>query len=149
MLDESRTLLAGCLVMLCGNAAHAGVPEPPPAPAAQAVSQLLMLDALQAVAAERARQQTPAPGLSAPSAQRPDDAPRTSLVLHALYGVGQHLHAQVLIDGQAALYTSGHSQPAVDVPLGWRLKRIAPPCIDLEDASGDARRVCAASGALP
>lgn len=154
MRNKLAGLLAGALsIPLCGPG-WAALPDLPPAPAGQAVSELLMMDARRAIAAEHARHSLPPLDLSSgqghgqayptPGAPHPAGAAKPAPLLAAIYGVGNRLHAQVIIDGQEALYASGHTRPLTANPIPWKLKRIAPPCIDLESDGGGAMRLCSA-----
>jgi hypothetical protein len=70
---------------------------------------------------------------------------RPPSALASIYGVGHRLQARVLIEGQEALFASGSAQALGGASLPWRLKRIAPPCVDLESTQGGAMRLCAPS----
>ena len=105
-----------------------------------------------ALAAEHARHASPAsasiPGLlhaaDAQYAARPSAAARPAPLLASIYGVGNRLHAQVVIDGRQALFASGQARSIGGEPTPWRLKRIAPPCVDLESEKNGAMRLCTA-----
>ncbi len=150
MRNKLTGLLAGALVSPLGGAGWAALPDLPPAPAGQAVSELLMMDARRAIAAEHAKHPLPPSALSAAHGTastasgfpQPSGAVKPAPLLTAIYGVGHRLHAQVVIDGQEALYVSGHARAVTANPSPWRLKRIAPPCIDLESDNGGAMRLC-------
>ena len=154
MRNKLATLLTVAVTALSSPLVHAALPQLPPAPAGQAVSELLMLDARQALAAEYAK-----PGLQTSNAASgpsykgtpllsdPADPPSTPRpTLTSIYGVGKRLHAQVVIDGQHALFISGQTRPAEGASIPWRLKRIAPPCIDLEGEHAGVMRLCSAPG---
>ncbi|MCB5362924.1 hypothetical protein H0484_04030 [Pusillimonas sp. CC-YST705] len=158
MRNKLPWLWAGALLSLLHSVGWASLPALPPPPPAQAVSELLMLDARRALAAERQRyleQQAGAgpqeAGLGAiPLTSVHDADPPAKLpVLTSIYGVGNRLHAEVLIDGHETLYVNGRAQALNDMSTPWRLKRLAPPCIDLESDSS-AMRLCAAqAGSAP
>lgn len=160
-----RNNLLTCLTLAClaipSFPAWASLPDLPPAPVGQAVSELLMLDANQALAAERGKGTSFAtsptatfPGVPVPDSANqavpPDQAantaskptPRAAPQLTSIYGVGNRLHAQVLIDGQPTLYATGRSRSLAGADT-WQLKRIAPPCVDLQSAAHGAMRLCA------
>lgn len=157
MRNNVLARLAGLALATSAHASLATLPELPPAPAGQAVSELLMIDARDAIAAERAKQQTSAqPAQPVPSTGSPTSVtglPTTMAsatppvqsgpVLTAIYGVGNRLRAEVLIDGQHTLFANGRPSPLTGASTSWRLKRISPPCVDLESDDG-AMRLCAA-----
>jgi len=171
LLPATRTrpamhLLQACLMLslacLPSQAyARPGLPEEPSEiPPVQTVGEMLRLDALQALLAEKrkwaARQHpTPAPapaaahaplsGASLPGASPlagPALGPSTAPRLDALYGVGSELRARIAIDGVTRLYKSGRSTPLDGADDDWRLVAIAPPCVDLE-RSGARLHLCA------
>ncbi len=152
MPNKLAALLAGAIATLSGGAGSSALPELPPAPAGQAVSELLMMDARRALAAEHARHmpqaQAPAAGLpharETPYASPPAVAARPAPLLASIYGVGNRLHAQVVIDGRQALFASGQARSIGGEPTPWRLKRIAPPCVDLESEKNGVMRLCTA-----
>ena len=162
MRNNVLARLAGLALATIAHASLATLPELPPAPAGQAVTELLMIDARDAIAAERAKQQTSAqPAQPVPSTGSPTSVtglPTTMAsatppvqsgpVLTAIYGVGNRLHAEVLIDGQQTLFANGRPTPVSSVASPWRLKRIAPPCVDLESSDG-AMRLCASRLGAP
>lgn len=142
-----------CAITLVSISAtcHAELPVIPAAPVAQAVSELLLLDAQQALALERSK---PTPSLSdtphhtehpqhaslaLPASPTPAPAP----TLTAIHGVGSRLRAHVIIDGQPLTFASGRTHALAGPSTAWRLARIIPPCIDLENSSHGAMRLCA------
>ena len=154
MPNKLAAFITGAVATLSSAPGQAELPQLPPAPAGQAVSELLMLDARQALAAEYAKpaqQEALFPGgpsyngtpLLGGRASTPE-SPRPTLT--SIYGVGKRLHAQVVINGQKALFISGQPSPAEGASIPWRLRRIAPPCVDLEGEETGVMRLCSAPG---
>ncbi len=151
MQSKAIRRLSGAVIATLSCGAWAGLPDVPPAPVSQAVSELLMMDARRAVVLEREKgvpdardvaisgQAVSSPGGDAAGSHSAKSAP----LLTSIYGVGNRLHAQLVIDGQETLYASGRLTPVAGTPNGWRLRRIAPPCVDLESESSGVMRLCA------
>jgi hypothetical protein len=53
-------------------------------------------------------------------------------VLLAIYGVGQSLSAEVLIDAEPHVFKNRHRQAISGRSASYTLERIAPPCIHLK-----------------
>lgn len=53
-------------------------------------------------------------------------------VLLAIYGVGQSLSAEVLIDSEPHVFKNRHAQAISGRSASYTLERIAPPCIHLK-----------------
>lgn len=153
MSSKAVLRLTAALVLLHNSRVHGALPELPPAPPAQSVSELLLLDASQAIANERARQgkvDLMSPASKHSHENRLPAQPDHSLpVLNAIYGVGHRLHARVLINGQTALFSSGLPQALAEQTLAWRLKRISPPCVELESDHSLHLRLCTANSGAP
>jgi hypothetical protein len=56
----------------------------------------------------------------------------TENVLLAIYGVGQSLSAEVLIDAEPHVFKNRHTQAISGRSVSYTLERIAPPCIHLK-----------------
>ena len=89
------------------------------------VEELLSLDSRAAL--ELARKQVFGESLGAATSGVPNDIP----VLVAIYGTGRNLSAELLIAGRTVIYHSTDKQPVSGVPHGYKLERIAPPCVYL------------------
>jgi hypothetical protein len=90
------------------------------------VEELLQLDTQAALLA--ARKQIVGPLLT----PGPVVAHSTENVLLAIYGVGQSLSAEVLIDAEPHVFKNRHSQPVSGRSVSYTLDRITPPCIHLK-----------------
>ena len=55
-------------------------------------------------------------------------------IVHAIYGTGRTLTAEVLIDGHAYTFKSARRKSLMGSASGYELERIAPPCIYLTKA---------------
>ena len=90
------------------------------------VEELLQMDTQAALLAARKKIIGP---LSAPG---PVTTHNSENVLLAIYGVGQSLSAEVLIDTEPHVFKSRHPQAISGRSASYTLERIAPPCIHLK-----------------
>lgn len=64
------------------------------------------------------------------------EGPVVSLASHnllvAIYGVGQTLTAEVLLDAESHIFKNRRSQPVIGRSAHYTLERIEPPCIYLK-----------------
>lgn len=51
--------------------------------------------------------------------------------IRSIYGVGNRLYAEVVLDAQPYLFVSGRSQALQGSDRQWVLQRIQPPCVHL------------------
>ena len=56
----------------------------------------------------------------------------TENILLAIYGVGQSLTAEVLLDAEPHVFKNRRAKPVVGRSVQYTLERIAPPCIHLK-----------------
>lgn len=56
----------------------------------------------------------------------------TENILLAIYGVGQSLSAEVLIDAEPHIFKNKHIQAISGRSASYTLERIAPPCVHLK-----------------
>jgi len=56
----------------------------------------------------------------------------TENILLAIYGVGQSLTAEVLIDSEPHVFKNRRAKPVVGRSVHYSLERMAPPCIHLK-----------------
>lgn len=90
------------------------------------VEELLQLDTQAALLS--ARQKIVGPlSLSGPAV-----ALSTDNVLLAIYGVGQSLTAEVLLDAELHVFKNRRLQPILGRSTKYTLERIAPPCVHLK-----------------
>jgi len=152
--DLRHGLLCALLLPSMSAVASGTIPTPPPAPPAALVRELLELDAQRALADEQAKTRRPAAfvpsGASSASAPRDETvataagAPMDAAVLlRGIYGIEPFLQAELTIAGSRVMFRAGHAQPIAGESGGFRLVRIAAPCVDLADAAGKALRRCA------
>lgn len=90
------------------------------------VEELLQLDTQAALLAARKKIVGP---MEVPG---PVVAHATENILLAIYGVGQSLSAEVLIDAEPHVFKNKHSQAISGRSASYTLERIAPPCIHLK-----------------
>jgi len=90
------------------------------------VEELLQLDTQAALLAARKKIVGP---LIAPG---PVTTHTSENVLLAIYGVGQSLSAEVLIDSEPHVFKNRHLQAISGRSASYTLERIAPPCIHLK-----------------
>lgn len=90
------------------------------------VEELLQLDTQAALLAARKKIIGP---LIAPG---PVTTHTSENVLLAIYGVGQSLSAEVLIDAEPHVFKNRHPQAISGRSASYTLERIAPPCIHLK-----------------
>jgi hypothetical protein len=96
------------------------------AEAPSVVEELLKLDTQAALIS--ARQKVVGPlTLSGPAASH-----GTGNVLLAIYGVGQSLTAEVLLDAEPHVFKNRRQQPMSGSSVQYILERIAPPCVHLK-----------------
>jgi hypothetical protein len=140
-------ILLPCLANSQTDISESLAPSVPPAPASQIVGEMLQLDAQRALASEREKLArsglllSPPASLVANSAvSHPDSAPQTSSTLpslQAIYGMGNILHADVLIQGKAVTFRNGRSAPVRGDAAGYRLASISGGCVKLRSAADD------------
>jgi hypothetical protein len=118
-----RILMLTCIsavFLLSALTAHVRAEEP------TVVEELLQLDTQAALLS--ARQKVVGPlNLSGPVV-----ALSTDNVLLAIYGVGQSLTAEVLLDAELHVFKNRRLQPILGRSVKYTLERIAPPCIHLK-----------------
>ena len=51
--------------------------------------------------------------------------------VRAIFGVGNHLHAELVLSSKPYLFVSGRARPLEGPDRQWKLQRIQPPCIHL------------------
>jgi len=90
------------------------------------VEELLQLDTQAALLAARKRVVGP---LTTPG---PVSSLATENVLLAIYGVGQSLSAEVLLDAEPHVFINRRSQAVSGRSVSYTLERIAPPCVYLK-----------------
>lgn len=135
-------ILLPCLANSQTATSESLAPSIPPAPASQIVGEMLHLDAQRALASEREKLARSGLLLSAPSSlvantapSNPDSPSPTSNTLpslQAIYGMGNVLHADVLIQGKAVTFRNGRGTPIRGDAAGYRLKSISGGCIKLQ-----------------
>jgi hypothetical protein len=115
----SLTCLSGVLV-LTGLVGRVSAETP------SVVEELLKLDTQAALIS--ARQKVVGPlTLSGPATTN-----STGNVLLAIYGVGQSLTAEILIDSEPHIFKSRRQQPLSGRSFQYILERITPPCVHLK-----------------
>lgn len=90
------------------------------------VEELLQLDTQAALLAARKKVVGP---LTTPGSV---SSLTTENVLLAIYGVGQSLSAEVLIDSEPHVFINRRSQAVSGRSVSYTLERIAPPCVYLK-----------------
>jgi hypothetical protein len=105
------------------------------------IEELLQLDTQAALLS--ARQKVVGPlSFSGPAA-----ALSTDNVLLAIYGVGQSLTAEVLLDAELHVFKHRRLQPILGRSIKYTLERIAPPCVHLNKL--ESREVLCLGQRLP
>lgn len=121
-----HTLRRISLYCLSGILVVAGLLRPANADAPAVVEELLKLDTQAALIS--ARQKVVGPlTLSGPVTTH-----NTGNVLLAIYGVGQSLTAEILLDSEPHVFKSRRQQPMSGRSVQYILERIAPPCVHLK-----------------
>ncbi len=59
-------------------------------------------------------------------------APPKRHEIRSIYGLGNRLYAEVVLDAQSYLFVSGRSQALQGPDRQWILQRIQPPCVHLK-----------------
>ena len=90
------------------------------------VEELLQLDTQAALLAARKKMVGP---LIAPG---PVTSHNSENILLAIYGVGQSLSAEVLIDAEPHVFKNRHPRAISGRSASYTLERITPPCIHLK-----------------
>ena len=120
---RSRISILTCvsaIFLFCALTARVRAEEP------TVVEELLQLDTQAALLS--ARQKIVGPlSLSGPAV-----ALSTDNVLLAIYGVGQSLTAEVLLDAELHVFKNRRLQPILGRSTKYILERIAPPCVHLK-----------------
>lgn len=121
-----NTLRRTSVFFLSGMLVLAGLFGRVSAEAPSVVEELLKLDTQAALIS--ARQKVVGPlTLSGPTASH-----GTGNVLLAIYGVGQSLTAEVLLDAEPHVFKNRRQQPMSGSSVQYILERIAPPCVHLK-----------------
>lgn len=114
------------LACLSGMLVLAGMLGRASAEAPSVVEELLKLDTQAALIS--ARQKVVGPlTLSGPVTTH-----TTGNVLLAIYGVGQSLTAEILLDSEPHVFKSRRQQPLSGRSVQYTLERITPPCVHLK-----------------
>jgi hypothetical protein len=122
-LRALRNISFACLSAIPVLAGHVGRVS---AEAPAVVEELLKLDTQAALIS--ARQKVVGP-LTQPG---PVTTHSTGNVLLAIYGVGQSLTAEMLLDSEPHIFKSRRQQPLSGRSVLYILERIAPPCVHLK-----------------
>jgi hypothetical protein len=156
-LNGGRPRLALAVIAVAAAAvAHANADEPSPSrvppgavqapgwPDTDTVKELLRRETRAALAAQERRHGSSSPSSRAdpPSQAQP---PADRIDLNAIYGVGNKLHAEVLMNGRRLHYRHGRKWPdeAPDGDGVYALRAVEGHCVRLDDA-GSGRRICLA-----
>ncbi len=121
-----HTLRRISLLCLSGMLVLAGLHGRVSAEAPSVVEELLKLDTQAAL--NSARQKVVGPLTQS----GPVTTHSTDNVLLAIYGVGQSLTAEILLDSEPHVFKSRRQQPMSGRSVQYILERIAPPCVHLK-----------------
>jgi hypothetical protein len=122
-LNILRSISMACLsgmLLLAGLLGRVSA-EPP-----SVVEELLKLDTQAALISARQKVVGPL------TLSGPVTAHSTGNVLLAIYGVGQSLTAEILLDSEPHIFKSRRQQPMSGRSVQYILERIAPPCVHLK-----------------